>query len=223
MRTVRAFLLFKAAQKSFIMTGLPYLTLLRLDYCSAEMIYCAAPVGILLFFFGVRAKTGIFCLSILHRICTVHLIEYSVQRGEHFSSVIDGNSSEKVLLLLGFWENLVLNSGPEWKQLQTHKWARSMCSGSRLFQGDCRLFSTPKDNFLTFYLVREYLFFPFILFLLLKNKSISVIPALMSVTVEEFCFGLVRRLHRAVTDRRLLVENMEIRQAEGRSSPPGDF
>lgn len=31
------------------------------------------------------------------------------------------------------------------------------------------------------------------------------------------------QLHCAVIDRRLLVENMEIRQAEGRGSPAGEF
>lgn len=41
--------------------------------------------------------------------------------------------------------------------------------------------------------------------------------------VDEFSFCLVSWLHWVVTDRRLLVENMEIRQAESKSSPPGEF
>lgn len=92
----------------------------------------------------------------------------------------------------------------------THKWASKMCSGSYSFL-ILRFLSLNK---ISFYLI-EKLFFP-LQFVHTYSWSCSTVQT-------GFCFGVVCRLHWAVIDGRLLVENMEIRQAERNCSPPGEL
>lgn len=114
----------------------------------------------------------------------------------------------------------------------THKWASKMRSGSRSFLIHqfpfWRQFSDCSPCW-------EIWIFPLFCskFLLLKKKSIhlklgvrSTYNLCATVLADAGGRGLLwSRLSAqgGLIDRRLLVENMEIRQAEGKSRPPGEF